>query len=80
LSDATLADGQGQATILNDDTPGLQFNDSSYSVREDAGSITINVTRTGDLSYALTVDYATTDGTARQRSDYTDASGTLRSE
>jgi hypothetical protein len=75
---ATLAKTQAIVTIANDDTPRLQFSDSSYSVREDAGSITINVTRTGDLSNAVTVDYVTTDGTARQRSDYTNASGTLR--
>ncbi|MEA2176201.1 MAG: hypothetical protein QOD00_3793 [Blastocatellia bacterium] len=77
-TNAALAKAQAIVSIANDDTPGLQFSDSSYSVREDAGSITINVTRTGDLSNAATVDYATTDGTARQRSDYTSASGTLR--
>jgi len=38
----------------------------------------LNVRRTGDLSGVTTVDYATVDGTASARSDYTAAFGTLR--
>ena len=33
----------------------------------------INVTRTGDLSGAATIDYDTNDGTASERKDYEDS-------
>src|SRR6185436_2800878 len=37
----------------------------------------VKVTRTGDVSSALSVNYSTADGTAIAGSDYTAASGTL---
>jgi uncharacterized repeat protein (TIGR01451 family) len=55
----------------------LQFNASSYSVQENAGSATITVNRFGDTSSAVTVDYTTSDGTASGRTDYITSSGTL---
>ncbi|MFN2455597.1 MAG: MBG domain-containing protein [Pyrinomonadaceae bacterium] len=55
----------------------VQFSDSSYQVSENAGSATITVTRIVDASTPASVDYATSDSTAHQRSDYTLASGTL---
>jgi subtilisin family serine protease len=58
-------------------TSGLQFSSSAYSVDESAGSVTITVTRGGDTSAAVTVDYATSDVTATAGADYTAASGTL---
>lgn len=56
----------------------VQFSSATYSAGEGAGSAIINVTRTGDTSSAATIDYATSDGTASERSDYTPALGTLR--
>lgn len=56
----------------------LQFSAATYSVAEDGGNASITVTRTGDASRAATVDYATYDGTASERSNYTTAFGTLR--
>jgi hypothetical protein len=55
----------------------LQFNTATYSISEGSGSATINVTRTGNMSNSVTVDFATSDGTARQRTDYTSMTGTL---
>jgi hypothetical protein len=46
-------------------------------VREGEGRIEIIVTRTGDMSGFVSLDYATTDGTASDRSDYTTAIGRL---
>ncbi|HEV2860519.1 MAG TPA: Calx-beta domain-containing protein [Pyrinomonadaceae bacterium] len=57
---------------------GVQFSVTTQSVPESNGAVLFNVIRTGDLGVASTVDYATSDGTASERSDYTTARGTLR--
>jgi hypothetical protein len=61
-------------------TPGpahVQFEFDTYITPEDCSSIDIAVIRTGDTSGALTVDYATSDGTAKQKGDYGINLGTL---
>jgi aldose sugar dehydrogenase len=57
-----------------------QFDVPDPTLREGSStqSKTIRVVRLGDTSEAATVDYATSDGTATERSDYTTARGTLR--
>jgi hypothetical protein len=56
----------------------VQFSAQSYFVNEGDGSANITVTRTGDTSSAVSVNYFTGDaGVATQKSDYTMASGTL---
>lgn len=62
----------------------VQFGASSFSIAEQGGSLPeidraayISVTRTGDLSGTSSVNYATSDGTANQRTDYSIASGTI---
>ncbi|MDQ3820005.1 MAG: DUF4214 domain-containing protein [Acidobacteriota bacterium] len=55
----------------------VQFGAPSYTVAEDAKSLAVTVTRTGDLSRNAKVDYKSIDGTAHERSDYTTASGRL---
>jgi len=55
----------------------LQFSATEYSVDENGGSVSIEVTRTGGSAGEVTVDYATSDGTATVVDDYTSASGTL---
>ena len=55
----------------------LQFSSSTYSVNENAGTVTLYVTRTNGNSGAASVAYAMSDGTATAGSDYTSASGTL---
>jgi photosystem II stability/assembly factor-like uncharacterized protein len=57
--------------------PVIQFSAASYDVNEADNYATITVQRSGSTANALTVDYATGDGTARQRTDYTLSSGTL---
>jgi Calx-beta domain/FG-GAP-like repeat/FG-GAP repeat len=75
---ATIADAQGLGTILNDDLTSVQFSTNSATVSEANGSVQLTVNRVGDLSVPLTAFYATFDGTASERSDYTAALGTLR--
>ncbi|MBI2438893.1 MAG: hypothetical protein HYV36_08810 [Lentisphaerae bacterium] len=55
----------------------VQFSASSYSVNENAGTLTLTVTRAGGRSGAATVEYATAGGTASAVLDYTSQSGTL---
>ncbi len=55
----------------------VQFNFSTFAVIEDVGVANFTVVRTGGSTGTLTVDYATTDGTAIAGQDYTAASGTL---
>jgi len=66
-------------TISANDNPVgiLQFSSSTYSVNEDGGSITLTVTRSGGSSGAVSVNYATANGTATAGSDYTFTSGIL---
>lgn len=75
---ATIADGQATGTIINDDSNGkLQFSSATYSATEDGGNATITVARVDGATSIVTVDYATSDGTASAGSDYTASSGTL---
>ncbi|HCX31007.1 MAG TPA: hypothetical protein DHU55_14755 [Blastocatellia bacterium] len=56
----------------------LGFSASSYSAYEDAGSIPITVTRTGNLNDVASCFYATEDGTATLKYNYAAAFATLR--
>lgn len=58
-------------------TSHLQFSQATYSVGKTAGSATITVNRVGNSTGTVTVDYATSDGTAKSGEDYTAATGTL---
>lgn len=57
--------------------PTLQFTAAAYSVSEAGGSATINVSRVGSTAGAVSVNYATGNGTALAGADYTGANGTL---
>ena len=56
----------------------VAFSSSTYSIQEGMTFKTITVLRTGDVSGPATVDYATANVNASQRSDYTAAIGTVR--
>lgn len=53
------------------------FSASTYSAGENAGTVTITITRTANTNVAASVNYATANGTALAGSDYTTATGTL---
>ena len=74
----TIADDEGQATIVDDDPGGvLQFSQATFNVNEGSGSATITVTRTVDLIGTVTVNFSTSNGTANQGQDYGHTAGTL---
>jgi uncharacterized delta-60 repeat protein len=76
--EATIADAQGIGTIADDDVAGsLQFSIAAISAGEESGSVTVSVTRTGGTDGAVSVNYATADGSATAGSDYTATNGTL---
>jgi Calx-beta domain-containing protein/uncharacterized protein DUF4214 len=56
----------------------IYFSAPFYLVREGDGQAFIGVTRGGDTSGPVSVDYATSEGTASRRADFTPAFGTLR--
>jgi len=55
----------------------FQFSAPAYSVNKNGGSVTLTVTRTGDLSGPATVDFLSSDGSGVQRRDYIMAAGRL---
>lgn len=55
----------------------IKFSDLQYTTSENAGHIDITVTRSGIIGTAATVNYATVDGGATQKSDYEIALGKL---
>jgi uncharacterized delta-60 repeat protein len=61
----------------NGDSGQLQLSAPSVSVMENAGTATLTVTRTGGSTASVTVDYATSDGTATAGADYAATSSTL---
>ena len=65
-------------TIADDDPAGqLDFKSLDYDVDETDGQATVTVQRSGGVGGAVSIDYATSDGTATAGSDYAAASGTL---
>jgi hypothetical protein len=63
--------------MVNGTAGTLQFAAATAAVAEGQGVVTLTVTRAGGSSGAVTVQYATADGTALAGSDYTPTSGTL---
>src|SRR6185436_469183 len=80
-SEVTIAKTEGTCTIINDEGAApagtMQFSAPTYSVNENGGQATIAVKRTGGSTGAVSVQYATTAGTATSGSDYDDAGVTL---
>lgn len=55
----------------------VQFASSAYAVNEAAGTVTLVVTRIGDVAAPATVNYATAGGSAAADIDFTSRAGTL---
>jgi len=79
-NDYVIERGQGTGTIHNDNTPVVEFVSAgaNFFASESSGSAVITVSRTaGDPSLPFSVNYATQDDTASERSDYIAALGRL---
>jgi hypothetical protein len=79
---ATLGN-PGSATVsINGDASSavgsLQLSASNYSAAQSGGSLTVTVNRTGGSGGAVSVSYATANGSAMAGTDYTPSSGTLQ--
>jgi hypothetical protein len=78
-TNATIADAEGIATILNDDAaPMLSIGNVAVAEGNTPGTEAIfTVTLPWPSADTVTVDFATTNGSAQAGSDYTPAAGTL---
>jgi hypothetical protein len=78
-TNAMITDGQGACTIVNDDVlPVISINNVSKAEgKSGTTSMTFTVTLSAAYDQAVTVNYATANGTAKAGSDYASKSGTL---
>jgi len=73
-----LPNADATVNIADDDDPGdISMSLSTVSVSETAATLSITATRSTGSSGAVSVNYATANGTATAGSDYTAASGTF---
>jgi hypothetical protein len=78
INNATIADGVGTGTIVNDDSNGkLQFSSQTFSATEDSGGVVVTVNRVDGATGTVMVDFATSNGTATAGSDYPETTGKL---
>ncbi len=75
-SNATIADGTGIVTILDNDVlvPTLSIND--VTVNENAGTATLQICASAATTVPITVTYTTSNGTAISGTDYTTTTAT----
>ncbi|ETR68801.1 MAG: hypothetical protein OMM_04345 [Candidatus Magnetoglobus multicellularis str. Araruama] len=77
ITGAGWSDGNNSLSVQDNEKGVVQFSSDLFTTTEDAGVITITITRTYATDGSVTVDYATTDGTATSGSDYIPVSGTI---
>lgn len=76
VNDAGYSSGCGSRTFTTASSS-VQFTASNYPASSQSTTVTVYVSRTGNLSGAASVQYATSDNTAVAGVNYTSASGTL---
>ncbi len=81
FGELVLRDNQRIEIRVDTSTPAqagtLQFSTPVYTVAANAGSVTATVSRSNGTDGAVTVNYATSDGSGRDGVDYVATSGTL---
>ncbi|MCF6364227.1 MAG: hypothetical protein L3J88_12975 [Gammaproteobacteria bacterium] len=78
--EANTSGPSSEACVTTDGTvapSSVSFSSATYKVNENVTSITISVNRAGDISEAISVDYAASNGTAVDGEDFSVTSGTL---
>jgi hypothetical protein len=77
--DIVLADlaSDTVSVLLNTTASVLRFSSATYAIPEGPATRVVTVTRTGALGASVTVQYATSNGTATAGEDYTAVAGTL---
>jgi hypothetical protein len=70
-SGATLGSPSAATLTIQDNDAALAFSAATYAAKESSGSATIRVNRTGYGASAVSVRFATANGTATAGSDYT---------
>jgi 5'-nucleotidase len=73
----TLGTTKTATLKIMDDEQKVVFAQGNITVKEDVGSVPVTVTLKPASNQVVSVDYATSDGTATAGNDYTAASGTL---
>ena len=76
-SRATIGNGTAVGTIIDDELPPSPALSISNASTTEGGNLTFNVAMSPTASGTVTVDYATSGGTATSGSDFTAGSGTL---
>ncbi len=77
---ATITDGIGQGTIIDDDSPAPTISISDATLAEGntgTANMVFNVTLSSAVGTAVTVDYSTVPGNATSGTDYQSATGTV---
>src|SRR5689334_2773925 len=77
LAFCTIALGALTTSLAQQAAPLIAFSSPTYEVAENSGMATIKITRRGDLTQTIVVDYLTSDGTALAGKDYIAQHGTL---
>ena len=73
---ATISDASGTGTLANDDAaPVIQFDQTTASVDEDDGSVSLTVKRTVNTAGPVSVQYSLGGGTATPGADYDATAG-----
>lgn len=76
-SGATLGANASSTVTISDNDSRVEFSPSSYSLSEAGGTARLTVTRIGSGAGAVSVNFATSNGSAVAGSDYNSSSGTL---
>ncbi|HEX6386292.1 MAG TPA: Calx-beta domain-containing protein [Anaerolineae bacterium] len=69
--------GTARAASLLQNNPAISFNSLNQNVGEGAGTASVAVVATGNITETISVEYLTLNGTANAPSDFVSASGTL---